>query len=184
TILVTLISPRLCARIGRLLRDGSKFPNLRSGTRIEGASPTRIPVGTDDQKAFVNDGRGLIRHDHVDFAFLSEGRYGLARIGVDGDQSLAGREKDSRWNGTIARPEGDTAPRRFVILELVGPDFFSGFRFERDDTVVRGEIHHAVYDDRREFRAARDSLGFDFTDFVCPGAYQPSDVPGVDLIER
>src|SRR5262249_32792785 len=142
TISIALVSPGFRAGIGGLLRYGSELPHLRAGARVEGTGTTGIAVRTDDEKVPINDGRGLVRHDHIDFAFFAECRYGFAGIPIECDQSCAGSKEDPRRHRSITRPECDTSPRRLAGLEFKAPDFFSGLRLQGYDAIVRRDVHH------------------------------------------
>src|SRR5262249_54233371 len=158
-----------------LLRDRSELPRFRACARIERTRAAGVTVRPDDQQVFINRWSGVVWHDHIDLAFLAECGNRLAGVGVEADQALPGRKEKTRRNARFTRPECDASASRVAVLDLIAPDLFSSFGFQRDDAIVAGQIHHSVDDDRRDFAAAGYSFRLHLADLVGPCACEPGD---------
>src|SRR6185295_20305283 len=81
-----------------------EFPKLRAGSRIVRAGIAwkterrRIShVGADHHDVFVNRCRGVIRHDHIDFAVFAESGFDVAVSRIQRDELAAERHDDAGW---------------------------------------------------------------------------------------
>ena len=153
------------------------------------ASPGRR-VGADDDDVLVDQRHRVVRHHHVHFAGLAEAGVDRAGLGVERDQTAAGREDDA-WIAAVTRPIRDAAPGRRAAGDRIPPDFLAGLRLERHDAVRGRQIHDAVDDDRRRLGidAAAASAGGSRRGRIAlqgigPHARQLRDVPGIDLLQR
>jgi hypothetical protein len=162
------------------------------------AGPEEVRTHQDDVS--IEHGHARIRNLEIEDPAVSEVARQRARIGAQRDELSQTGEEDARRHAAcpersrgVARPVGDATKRRESFGQLVAPDFFAGFGLERDDAITRGEIHHAIDDDRhdllkqferagrlvnREHGSAR--LG---AESIGPRADERRDVRCVDLVE-
>src|SRR6185369_4318762 len=121
------VAPGVGARVCGPLRYRSKLPRLGSCARIESARSAGISVGSDDQKVLIDNGRRVVRYDHIDLAVLAERRYRFSGERIDGDKTLSGGEEDARRKVCFAGPKRNAAPGRFAALQFIAPDFLACF---------------------------------------------------------
>src|SRR5262249_18843594 len=105
----------------------------------------------------------------------------LASDGIQGYEPSSCREQNSWRIVAIARPVRDSTLRRLAVLNLVAPDFLSSFRFERNDTISGGEVHHTVHHNGSGFRRRPPPRRIRP---VCPHLREARDVRCVDLRQR
>ena len=87
----------------------------------------------------------------VDAALVAERVVGLAGLRVEREEPAVARaEDDLRRRLRVAGPVLDAARRGVARRELEHPHLLARRRVERDDAAVRrGDVHHAVDDERR-----------------------------------
>ncbi len=85
----------------------------------------------------------------------------------------------------VGNEGGDPARGHEAARPLIRPDFLARFRFESENTVSGGQVHHVIDDDRRDLiESARGWPGASRPHRVGPCLGQLRDVVFIDLRER
>ena len=127
----------------------------------------------------------------VDKAFVSKTRHQLAGFGVERQQfAVHGAGQNLCRVLGIACPVSHATQRRAYPAQTVGPNFFTGFRFQRDNGPLRRwSEEYASHHHRHCFHALPDAglaavgIGGRRCDPVLPCQLQFGNIFGVDLSE-
>ncbi len=170
-----------------------ELPNLLARADVVSARVSRRPVRRfavvrpDDRHPAINGRRGIVRDRHLDHALVAESWNQRAGFRIQRDHLRTGGREQSSGCVFVSRPVRDSALRDRKFRS-VRPQFFAGFRFERDHAMASRDIHHASDHDRRHFRKSTQICTQYLALFVgaktkAPHLFEPGNVGRIDLLQ-
>ncbi len=167
-----------------------KVPEFRARAGVVSASVPRrssLPLaraGPNHHHVLENRRNAVVGHHHVHCALFAEPRIELARARIQSDQAGAGGEHNASRILPVTRPKRHAARRS--PLGFIAPNLFPRLRLQSHHPALRGNIHHAIYNQRSELghparsgKAKRGRL-----QAIRPSLSQLTHIRGSDLIER